>query len=57
MLHDVVHHLAIAERTERYERQAAEYRLRREARDARRLARRRALLWPPAEQQPTVPST
>ena len=49
MLQNVVHHIAIAERMQRLERQAAEQRVRRQVREARRAARRRALLWHPPE--------
>lgn len=49
MLQSTVHHIAIAERMERLERQAAEQRLRRQVRQARRAARRRAVLWRPPD--------
>jgi hypothetical protein len=49
VLQSTVQHIAIAERMERLERQAAEQRLRRQVREARRAARRRAVLWRPPE--------
>ncbi|MDQ3757542.1 MAG: hypothetical protein M3394_06815, partial [Actinomycetota bacterium] len=51
VLQNVVNHIAIAERMEHLQRQAVEQRLRRQVRQARRAARRRALLWRPPEQE------
>ncbi|HEX2040268.1 MAG TPA: hypothetical protein VHF47_11120 [Acidimicrobiales bacterium] len=55
MLQSTVHHIAIAERMDHLRRQAAEQRLRRQVRQARRTARRQAVLWrPPEEVHPSA---